>query len=242
MPEQVIETRGLRRRFANVHAVAGVDLTVDAGETVAIFGPNGAGKTTLLRLLATLLRPSDGSLRLFGRPVSDGGAYARRRLGFLSHRSFLYPDLTATENLEFYARAFGLAAPAERARQLLDEVGLLGWAHRPVRALSRGLEQRCALARALLHEPDLLLLDEPFSGLDLDATGALRTMLHQVCGRGTTLLMVTHDVAHGLELCRRAIIIVQGRVMWSGGIAGDQRETFTRTYVAAVQQGATTVA
>ena len=112
MSAEIIQARGLRRRFAAVDAVAGVDLTVAPGETIAIFGPNGAGKTTLLRLLGTLLRPSDGTLRLFGRSVTDGGAYARRRIGFLSHRSFLYPDLTPTENLEFYARAFGVAAPA----------------------------------------------------------------------------------------------------------------------------------
>ncbi len=229
----VIEACGISRRFASVHAVEALDLRVEAGAAVALFGPNGAGKTTLLRMLATLLRPTRGDLRLFGRSVSDGGPYARRRIGFLSHHSFLYPDLTPTENLEFYARMFRVAAPAERAHHLLDRVGLLGWAHRPVRTLSRGLEQRCALARALLHEPDLLLMDEPFTGLDVDAANVLRDMLRQAHARGTTLMMTTHDLAQGFALCRRALILVRGRLVWSGGIQEHERERFERTYLAA---------
>ena len=173
MPGTVIETRALGRRFAGVTALHALDLTVGAGEAVAVFGPNGAGKSTLLRLLATLLRPSAGAVRLFERAVTDGGAAARRRIGVLSHQSFLYPDLTPTENLDFYARMFGVPRSAERVRALIARVGLTGWAHRPVRTLSRGLEQRCALARALVHEPELLLLDEPFTGLDVDASTML---------------------------------------------------------------------
>ena len=151
-------------------------------------------------------------MRLFERAVNDGGAAARRRIGFLSHQSFLYPDLTPTENLDFYARMFRVSKPVERVRALIERVGLTGWAHRPVRTLSRGLEQRCALARALVHEPDLLLLDEPFTGLDVDASGMLAGMLRETHASGTTLLMTTHDMARGLELCRRAIILARGRL------------------------------
>jgi heme exporter protein A len=236
MSELVIESQGVGRQFAGVHAVDSVDLQVDAGEAVALFGPNGAGKTTLLRMIATLLRPTRGSLRLFGRSVSDSGAQARRRIGFLSHHSFLYPDLTPTENLEFYARMFRLATPATRVRELLDQVGLTGWAHRPVRTLSRGLEQRCGLARALLHEPDLLLMDEPFTGLDVEAGKMLRGMLQQAHARGTTLIMTTHDMAQGFELCRRAIVLVRGRLAWSGPIQEDERAGFERTYFAATRR------
>lgn len=232
MSDLVIETQGVGRQFAGVHAVDRVDLQVTAGEAVALFGPNGAGKTTLLRMIATLLRPTRGSLRLFGRSVSDGGAQARRRIGFLSHHSFLYPDLTPTENLEFYARMFRISAPRARVRELLAQVGLIGWAHRPVRTLSRGLEQRCGLARALLHEPDLLLMDEPFTGLDADAANMLRTMLQQAHARGSTLIMTTHDLAQGFQLCRRAIVLVRGRLVWSGPIHGEERPDFERTYYA----------
>src|SRR5512143_30081 len=234
MPGKVIETRALGRRFAGVPALHALDLTVGAGEAVAIFGPNGAGKSTLLRLLATLLRPSAGALRLFERAVDDGGAAARRRVGFLSHQSFLYPDLTPTENLDFYARMFRVARPAERVRGLIERVGLTGWAHRPVRTLSRGLEQRCALARALVHEPELLLLDEPFTGLDVDASDMLTGMLRETHANGTTLLMTTHDMARGFEVCRRAIILNRGRLVWDDRIEPVQLDGFERTYLAAV--------
>lgn len=236
MSDLVIESQGVGRQFAGVNAVDRVDLQVGAGESVALFGPNGAGKTTLLRMIATLLRPTRGTLRLFGRSVSDGGAQLRRRLGFLSHHSFLYPDLTPTENLEFYARMFRIPAPTIRVRELLEQVGLIGWAHRPVRTLSRGLEQRCGLARALLHEPDLLLMDEPFTGLDVDAGKMLRGMLQQAHARGTTLIMTTHDMAQGFQLCRRAIILVRGRLAWSGPIEEQERESFERTYFAAAHR------
>ncbi len=233
MSALVIEARGLRRDFSGVAAVDGIDLAVGAGEAVALLGPNGAGKTTLLRLLATLLRPSDGTLRLFDHPVRDGGAQARRRIGLLSHQSFLYPDLTPTENLDFYARMFGVAAPTERVHALLDQVGLIGWAHRPVRTLSRGLEQRCALARVLLHEPELLLLDEPFTGLDVDAATMLSATLRQAHARGASLLMTTHDLARGFEICGRAVIMARGRLMWDGRIGPAQQGDFERVYLAA---------
>jgi len=232
MSELVIETQGVGRRFSGINAVDNVDLGVGAGEAVALFGPNGAGKTTLLRMIATLLRPTRGTLRLFGRSVGDGGAYARRRIGFLSHQSFLYPDLTPTENLEFYARMFRVSTPALRVRELLDQVGLVGWAHRPVRTLSRGLEQRCALARALLHQPDLLLMDEPFTGLDVDASKMLRDRLKQAHAGGTTLIMTTHDMTQGFDVCQRAIVLVRGRLVWTGAIDARERESFERTYFA----------
>ncbi|MFI5366200.1 MAG: heme ABC exporter ATP-binding protein CcmA [Candidatus Binatia bacterium] len=233
MSQTAIETRGLRRRFGGMVAVDGIDLIVTCGEAVAVLGPNGAGKTTLLRMLATLLRPSAGTVRLFDHEVRDGGAAARRRVGFLSHRSFLYPDLTPTENLEFYARMFGVPTPGARVRSLIDEVGLAGWAHRPVRTLSRGLEQRCALARALLHAPDLLLLDEPFTGLDIDAGTMLRDTLRRAHAGGTTLLMTTHDMTRALEICGRAVILVHGRLVWDGSITEGRREEIERTYMAA---------
>jgi heme ABC exporter ATP-binding subunit CcmA len=230
MAETIVETRGLGRRFAGIMAVQGIDFTVTPGEAVAVLGPNGAGKTTLLRMLATLLRPSSGTLQLFDRPLRDGGAAARRRIGFLSHQSFLYPDLTPTQNLEFYARMFGVRSAAVRVAELLEQVGLIGWAHRPVRTLSRGLEQRCALARAVLHDPQLLLLDEPFTGLDVHAAAILTDMLRQAHARGTTLLMTTHDLARGLELCTRAVILARGRLRWSGAISAAGREEFEQVY------------
>ena len=231
MSVPVVETRGLGRRFAGLTALQAVDLRVQAGEAVAVFGPNGAGKSTLLRLLATLLRPSGGEVRLFGQGLSDGGARARRRIGFLSHQSFLYPDLSPTENLEFYARMFRVPKAAARVRELIVRVGLTGWAYRPVRTLSRGLEQRCGLARALVHRPDLLLLDEPFTGLDVDAAAMLGDILHELHAGGTTVLMTTHDIARGVALCQRAIVLVRGHLVWSGDLAGLAPDTVERLYL-----------
>jgi heme exporter protein A len=233
MPGAAIEARRLARRFAEVNALAGVDLDVGSGEAVAILGANGAGKTTLLRLLATLLRPSDGSLNLFGQPLKDGGAGARRRIGFLAHASFLYPDLTPIENLEFYARAFGVDDADTRVQQVLDEVGLLGWRTRPVRTLSRGLEQRCSLARVLLHRPDLLLLDEPFNGLDADSAAMLTAVLQREHARGATVLMTTHDLPRALAVCGRGLILSRGRIHWDGDLAATSAVELQRIYAAA---------
>jgi len=235
MAEVVIESRGLTRRFAGVTALRGIDLSVTAGEAVALFGHNGAGKTTLLRLLAMLLRPSAGTIHMFGRATSAAGEVIRRRIGVLSHQSFLYPDLTPTQNLEFYARMFEVPASAPRIAALLEQVGLGGWAHRPVRTLSRGLEQRCALARALLHAPALLLLDEPFTGLDVGAAQMLSDTLRRAHAAGTTLLMVTHDMARGFELCTRGVILARGRLVWDGSISAAEHSAFDRAYAAAVR-------
>jgi heme exporter protein A len=236
MADVVIETRGLSRRFGGVTALHALDLSVTAGESVALFGHNGAGKTTLLRLLAMLLRPSAGTIHMFGSALADRSRDIRRRIGLLSHHSFLYPDLTPTQNLEFYGRMFGVPTVAPRIATLLEQVGLGGWAHRPVRTLSRGLEQRCALARALLHEPALLLLDEPFTGLDVDAARMLSDTLRSVHAAGTTLLMVTHDMARGFHLCGRGIILSRGRLVWDGSLAVSERDAFERAYMAAASR------
>ncbi len=214
MSAPVIEATRLTRRYGNVVALQDATVSIHSGDSVAILGPNGAGKSTLLRLIATLLRPTSGELRLFGEKVSGGGARARRRLGFLSHQSFLYGDLTVSENLLFYARMFGVVRETERVRDVLHLVGLLGFMHRPVRTLSRGLEQRCALARALVHAPEVLLLDEPFSGLDVEACASLCDILRQERRRGTTLLMVTHDLSRAEDLCERSLILLQGTVRY----------------------------
>jgi heme exporter protein A len=234
MAAPAIETQGLTKTFGGMPALRNFDFRLAPGEAVALFGPNGAGKSTMLRLCATLLRPSRGSVRIFGTDGRDGSMAARRRIGFLSHQSFLYPDLTPIENLSFYARMFGVNDAPRRVRELLDRVGLLGWANRPVRTLSRGLEQRCALARALLHEPDLLMLDEPFTGLDVDASATLRSVLTAAHERGAAVLMTTHDFGQGLASCRRAIILVRGALAWDGPVSAADRDGFERTYLAAV--------
>jgi heme exporter protein A len=212
MTDWVIEAKHLRKTFAWTPVLQDVSCQIGAGEIVSIFGPNGAGKTTFLRLLATLLRPSAGVLRLFGRPPTD--ALVRRRLGFLGHESFLYPDLTAEENLTFYGHAYQLENTPMRIDAILKEVGLQQWRKTPVRIFSRGMEQRLSLARAFLHDPELLLFDEPYTGLDTRGVTTLQTMLTIAKERGKTVVLTTHDFALGLEISNKAFILHRGRMSW----------------------------
>jgi heme exporter protein A len=225
-----IEVFGLRKRYGRSLALGGLTVSVESGAAVALLGPNGAGKTTFLRLCATLLRPTAGKLQLFGLDAANHGPAVRRRLGVLGHESLLYPDLTPTENLLFYARLFRVVGGAARVGELIERMELHGWAHRPVRTLSRGLVQRCALARVLLHRPELLLLDEPLTGLDFDARATLAEVLREEHRRGTTLVMSTHELAAGLDLCTSALVLTRGRLAWQGAIAPEERESFERVY------------
>jgi heme exporter protein A len=203
------------KSFGRTTVLRHLDLCVAAGESLAIFGPNGAGKSTLLRLCATLQRPGAGRIALFGE--TDGGPAVRRRIGLLGHQSFLYPDLSARENLVFFARAYGVAEAERVAAEWLARVALADTGARPLRVFSRGMEQRVALARALLHDPDLVLLDEPWSGLDPAAADVLTTMLQALRRERRTLLIATHDFQRGLAVADRAVILHGGRIAWSAG-------------------------
>jgi heme exporter protein A len=212
--------RGLTRRFGAATALHAVDLTVRRGEPLAVFGANGAGKTTLLRLLSGGLKPTQGSLTIDGLDPRRAPARARGRIGLLSHHTLLYDDLSAVENLVFFARLHGLPQPLDRARAALVDVGLADRADEPVRGFSRGMQQRVALARALLHAPSLLLLDEPSSGLDARSSVRLAASLRDAASRGTTWVIATHDVEEGLALCPRWIALDRGRVIDGGAHAG----------------------
>ncbi len=216
----LVAARGLTRRFGARIAVDGVDLIVRRGEPLALFGVNGAGKTTILRLLSGALKPSAGSLSIEGQDPRRATVTVRGRIGLMSHQTHLYDDLTALENLVFFAKLHGLSNPNERARVRLAEVGLTDHSDEAVRGFSRGMQQRVALARALLHEPSLLLLDEPFSGLDVPASVRLREALRDAAASGATWVMATHDVEEGLGLCRRWIALDRGRVIDGGESAG----------------------
>ena len=210
-----IRARGLARAFAGVPVVAGVDLTVEAGEALVLLGPNGAGKTTLLRMLALLVRPTAGELALFGVDTSSAPTALRRRIGYAAHESLCYPDLTAAENLAFYARLFDVEGAAARVAALLAWAGLEGTGRRPVRTFSRGMAQRLALARALLHDPDLLLLDEPWSALDPAAADMLTERLVALRAAGRTIVVTTHDLERAAPLATRVAVLARGRVAWA---------------------------
>jgi heme exporter protein A len=208
--QPVVETEGLARAFGGRRAVDGVSFNLGAGECLALFGPNGAGKTTLLRLLAGLLSPSAGSCRVGGMTLRDGRE-ARAQVGLVSHASMLYAALSARENVEFAAKMYGLSDPAGAAREALATMRVLDRAEAPVRALSRGLQQRVSIARAIVHAPRLLLCDEPYTGLDEVGSAALTEALAERRESGASLLLVTHNLSEGLALATHVAIMRRGR-------------------------------
>jgi len=223
MAELAVEASAISRHFGSVAALRSASLRLAPGERLAIFGPNGAGKTTLLRVLATLLAPSAGTLRIFGLDPGRAQAEVRRRIGVVGHRLYLDDNLTAAENLAFYARLYAVPDPAGRIGELLELVGLLSQRDRRVGALSRGQQQRLALARALLHRPDLLLLDEPDTGLDAAGLDLLAGAFERP-GDPPSVVFTSHQPELAARLARRAILLVGGRTVAEGpplGVAPD---------------------
>ncbi|MGH7509493.1 MAG: heme ABC exporter ATP-binding protein CcmA [Gemmatimonadales bacterium] len=207
----LLEARGLQRSFGRVRILRGIDLCLRAGEALVVVGPNGAGKTTLLRLLAGLMLPTGGEVRVIGEPPGRGRPRGSRAIGLLSHQSFLYDDLTLLENLTFAARLYGLERPGELAAAALEQSGLGDRAAELPRRLSRGLIQRVAIARALLHSPRVLLLDEPFTGLDASSAERLRSDLEARLAQGLGMVLVTHHLAEAWNLASQVAVLVEGR-------------------------------
>ena len=212
---------GLSRRYGAVRALDGVDLTLAAGEVLLVLGPNGAGKSTLLRTLAGLLRPTAGTVTVGGRLLAPDAHDARRAIGLLSHQSLLYDELTLLENLVFTARLYGLSDPAGCATAALLAQGLVERAHDRPRSLSRGMQQRAAIARALIHDPALLLLDEPFTGLDAVAGDRLRALLATHAIGQRAMVIVTHHASEAWDLATRVGVMVRGSWVLEGPRPGD---------------------
>ena len=209
----IVEARGLSRRFGRNWALQGVDLTIQAGEALALVGGNGAGKSTLLSILATVRRPSRGTLELFGAPAHKHHESVRARLGFVGHATFLDDALTARENLRFFAGLYSLTDAPRRVEQALTDAGLTARAEDRVEGFSRGMRQRLSLARALLHDPELLVLDEPFSGLDPQASMALSERLRSEKQKGRAVIVATHQFEHVLPWCDRIVVLHLGRLV-----------------------------
>lgn len=208
----VIEVSRLVKRFGPKVVLRNLDFTVQRGEFVALLGPNGAGKTTFLRILASLSSPTLGHVRIAGQELPRQAAGVRRRLGVVSHLPLLYGDLTAEENLLFYGRMYSVANVNERISAVLETVGLAQRRRDLVRTFSRGMQQRLAIARAVLHEPDVLLLDEPHTGLDQDACEMLDAVLRQVAARGRTVVMTSHDLTRIEDLASRFDVLSRGSI------------------------------
>ncbi len=215
MPDPAIKISGLSKHFGPKTALDGVDISLQPGEFLTVFGPNGSGKTTMMRIIASHSRPSTGSDDLFGKDIRRTPAHARQRIGFVTHRSLLYSSLSGFQNVHFFARMFGVDNAADRTHEILSVMGLEHRMDDEVFTYSRGLEQRCAIARALVHRPDVLLLDEPFSGLDPDATARLQNLLAEPEGLSRTVILTSHDLIHGVTHADRVAILTRGRLAFT---------------------------
>lgn len=213
-----LELRDVSKQFGILQALDRVCLRVEPGDSILLYGSNGAGKTTLLRVLSTLARPSEGTVLYNGTDVHANPAAAKSAIGFVSHATFLYGELTVRENLEFAGKLFGLADPGQRIAAVLDLFRLQSRTATPVRELSRGYQQRVSLARAFLHDPQFLLLDEPFTGLDAASTEALLTVMRRLQEQGKALIFSTHDFHQGEAIARRLVALEAGRVRYDGPV------------------------
>jgi len=234
--KNALEVRGLTRAFGVRKALDGVDLDLSERAFLSVFGPNGAGKTTLIKVLTTLLNPTNGTAQVLGMDVVSDAVELRTHIGLISHNPLLYPDLTAEENLLFFADMYGVEQPEARVAELLEAVEL---DHRKLdltRTFSRGMLQRLSIARALLHRPEVLFLDEPYSGLDPHAMDILDGLIAQIRGNHT-FVMISHDLDKGLELCSHALILAKGRVVMFERREDIDDAAFRQTYRSTVGMG-----
>ena len=207
-----IKVQGLTKSFGIHHALRGIDLEVRQGTSLVIFGPNGAGKSTLIKVLATIINPSSGKVLVDGLSLKSNAEEIRYRIGVVSHQTFLYGNLSVYENLEFYSRMYDVSYPRERIREVLDMVDMTSRLHDRVGTFSRGMQQRISIARALLHKPTIMLLDEPETGLDQQATFLLWRALEAVRERKGTIILTSHNLEWGLEVCDQVAILAGGKI------------------------------
>ncbi len=224
-----IQVSKLTKSYGSHQALRGVDFSVKTGERVALFGPNGAGKTTLMKILATIVKPTSGTVTVDGADLKDRPELVRRKIGLVGHGTFLYGHLSAFENLDFYGRIYDVPRRRERIKQVLDQVEMTARMHDRVGSLSRGMQQRVSIARAMLHDPSVMLLDEPETGLDQRAASIVSSALS---GGGTTrtVVMITHNLERGLELSDRIVLLVKGKVVHETATAGMGLERLRELY------------
>ncbi|MEH7376359.1 ABC transporter ATP-binding protein [Neobacillus drentensis] len=209
----MIEIKSLTKQADNKRILSDVDLSIKKGETVAILGPNGAGKSTLLKVLATLIKPTSGSILVKNMDLKKNHIEIKKIMGYLPHSSLLYDHYTPLENIVFFGNIYDVKNVEQRAIALVKEVGLSFFLNEPVKNFSRGMIQRIAIARAIVHEPEILLLDEPHTGLDQGAITILNNVILSMKAKGTTTLMVTHDFKQAAEICDRIIIVKNGKIV-----------------------------
>ncbi len=226
----MIEVSRLWKSYGPVDALRGIDLRIEKGEFLTIFGPNGAGKSTLLKILSTIINPTSGKVSIDGIDLTSANEDARKRIGVISHKAFLYGNLTARENLLFYGKLYDVPKLNDRISELLSEVGLQHRSDDMVRTFSRGMLQRLTIARAIIHNPAIIMLDEPYTGLDQHAARMLRNLLKKLHTEDKTIVMTTHDITNGLEVSDRIVIQLLGKIVFEDRSANQTVESFERIY------------
>ena len=231
-----IETKKLKRSFGHIDALNEINLKVPYGSFLTIFGPNGAGKTTLIKILSTLIKTSSGNAFVNGIDVAEGGEKIRSKIGLISHNTFSYNNLTPYENLKFYGKLHGLPNLENRIEELLKEVDLFQRSQDPVRTFSRGMQQRLAIARAMLNNPSIIFLDEPYTGLDQHATKILTGILKKLHTAKNTIIMTTHNLKQGLEVSDQVIIMAFGKIVFQKPVPEIISEEFEQIYFDCVEK------
>jgi heme exporter protein A len=228
--EHYIEARGLNKKFGYKTALRNVDIVLREGDSLALFGPNGAGKSTLIQVLCSLLQPTSGIVRIAGYEARRDREALHQIIGLIGHQTFLYPHLTAYENLEFYGAMYRVARLHVRITEVLDIVGLGDHRNDEVQNFSRGMQQRLSIGRAIIHDPKIMFLDEPFTGLDQHGSEEFIKLIWQFRDQGKTVIMASHHLHLGLELCHRAAILKSGRIVYLQDVARISKNDFKQIY------------
>jgi heme exporter protein A len=226
----LLQATQITKRFGHRTILSGVDIDLQPGEVVSIFGPNGAGKTTFIKILATLVKPTSGGLQIGGVDAFAHLQQVRRKLGVVIHEPLAYLDLSPYDNLKFFGRLYGVNDLERRIVDLLADVGLTPFAHEPIKIFSRGMTQRFMIAKALLHDPPILLFDEPFSGLDVAAKGFMLKLIGQECARGKGVILTTHDTELGYHAGSRFLFLLNGQIEAIGNKDEIELEALSRRY------------
>jgi heme exporter protein A len=230
--ESIIDVNSVSKSFGTRPVLKGINLQVGRAQGVCICGVNGAGKSTLLRIISGLLEPSQGSVKLCGMEVGSEPEKTKSQLGVISHKSMLYPDLSLSENLLFFARLYSVKESHKRVKELLEELGLASYRYDRTGILSRGMLQRLAIARAVIHRPAVLLADEPFTGLDTEACRHLISVLGKFRADGGTLIMTSHDTRLGLQCCDRVMVLEKARIVFEAMTSQIDTNLFVKDYLA----------
>jgi heme exporter protein A len=237
-PVYYIEAKNLSKKFGHKMALRNVDIFLKKGDSLALFGPNGAGKTTLIQILCSLLQPTSGNVWVAGYEARNDREALHKIIGLISHQTFLYPHLTAYENLKFYGMMYEVDRLNERITEVLDLVGLADHKNDVVQTFSRGMQQRLSVARAIIHDPMILFLDEPFTGLDQQGSEDFKKLILQFRGQEKTVIMASHHLHLGLELCGRVAILKAGKVVYLQDVAHIPKNDFKQIYSQQVGENA----